>query len=468
LTTLISTPVRVPESSEDDDGTGSIAAAERLLRAGLGQRHRTARVIDAATRRARSLAVLGAGELGPDVLLSELLPELCNDRDVDHEKLRALVDQTAELAGTPSDVFRLRIAQSAITGRALLKLHADEAVDRAMQLLLVLVPARQLSLWQTDEDGAPKCSAHAGPYPSKRTATLASNVLEASWSGSSTGLLIGVTVRAGEHPPVAIMARPEAGARARCDTLLHEIAPLMAGLLERRWLADRAARAERILTEASERRLSRLAFDLHDGALQNVAGVTGDLAMLRRRLQAILPDQNQRRQVLGCVDDLDSRLRAVDSELRDLCHSLESPVVPRASFTRLLAEEMRAFGRRTDIRPGLEIDGDFDDLTESQRIALWRIIQESLSNVREHSSAREVRVSAVAADERLHVDVTDDGCGFEVPQTLLDAAQRGRLGLVGVSERVRLLGGTCEITSAPGGPTAVSVTLPRWRPETET
>ena len=410
MTTLISTPVRVPESSEDDDGTGSIAAAERLLRAGLGQRHRTARVIDAATRRARSLAVLGAGELGPDVLLSELLPELCNDRDVDHEKLRALVDQTAALAGTPSDVFRLRIAQSAITGRALLKLHADEAVDRAMQLLLVLVPARQLSLWQTDEDGAPKCSAHAGPFPSKRTATLASNVLEGSWSGSSTGLLIGVTVRAGEHPPVAIMARPEAGARARCDTLLHEIAPLMAGLLERRWLADQAARAERILTEASERRLSRLAFDLHDGALQNVAGVTGDLAMLRRRLQTILPDQKQRRQVLGC----------------------------------------------------------FDDLTESQRIALWRIIQESLSNVREHSSAREVRVSAVAADDRLHVDITDDGCGFEVPQTLLDAAKRGRLGLVGVSERVRLLGGTCEITSVPGGPTAVSVTLPRWRPETET
>ncbi len=466
MTTLLSTPFRVPESSDDDDGTGSIASVERLLRAGLGQRHRTARVIDAATRRARTLAAMGAGDLGPDVLLSELLPELCRDRDVDHEKLRALVDQTAELAGTPSDVFRLRVAQSAITGRTLLKLRADQAVDRALLLLLVLVPARQLSLWHTGEGGTPTCSSHAGPLPSKRTATLAGEVLEGSRSGHSTGLLIGVTLRPGEHPPVAIMARPEAGARARCDTLLHEIAPLMAGLLERRWLADRVARAERILTEASERRLSRLAFDLHDGALQNVAGVTGDLAVLRRRLQTLLPDQKQRRQVLGCVDDLDARLHAVDSELRDLCHSLESPVVPRASFMRLVEAEMKAFGRRTDIRPGLEIEGDFDDLTESQRIALWRIIQESLSNAREHSRAREVRVSAVAADDRLQVDVTDDGCGFEVAQTLLDAAKRGRLGLVGVSERVRLLGGTCEIKSAPGGPTTVSVTLPRWRPQT--
>jgi signal transduction histidine kinase len=467
LTTQIGRPVRVPESS-DDDGTGSIAAAERLLRAGLGPRHRTARVIDAATRRAHSLAALGAGELGPDALLSEILPELCRDRDLDHEKLRALVDRTAELTGTPSDVFKLRVAQSAITGRTLLKLRADQAVDRAMMLLLVLVPARQLSLWQADEEGAPKCSSHAGPFPSKRTATLASHVLKGSSPGHSTGLLVGVTMRPGEHPPVAIMARPEAGARARCDTLLREIAPLMAGLLERRWLSDQAVRTERILTEASERRLSRLAFDLHDGALQNVAGVTGDLAMLRRRLQTILPDQKQRRQVLGCVDDLDARLHAIDSELRDLCHSLESPVVPRASFARLIEEEMRAFARRTDIRPGLEIEGDFDDLTESQRIALWRIIQESLSNAREHSSAREVRVSAVATDDVLQVDVTDDGCGFGVAETLLDAAKRGRLGLVGVSERVRLLGGTCEIRSAPGGPTTVSVILPRWRPETET
>src|SRR4029453_8396631 len=110
-----------------------------------------------APRGPRTLAAMGAGDLGPDVLLSELLPELCRDRDVDHEKLRALVDQTAELAGTPSDVFRLRVAQSAITGRTLLKLRADQAVDRALLLLLVLVPAPQLSLWHTGRGGHAAC-----------------------------------------------------------------------------------------------------------------------------------------------------------------------------------------------------------------------------------------------------------------------------------------------------------------------
>lgn len=450
--------------ASDEDSAGSIAAAERLLRARLGRRSATVRLIDSATSRARSLAAVGAGELGPSLLLSELLPELCRHRDVDHEHLRSVIAETAEVAGTPGDVFNLRLAQSAITGRALLKARPEQAVDRAIRVLLVLTPMRQLSLWEADDSGTPRCSSHAGPFPSKRTAELAGRVLEGNLSGS-TGLLVGVAVVGGEHPPAALMARPEAGGRARCDTLLREVAPLMGGLLERKFLAERAAATERILTEASERRLSRLAFDLHDGALQNVAGITGDLAMLRRRLQEAVSAQGPRRQVLGCVDDLDARLHAIDSELRDLCHSLESPAEPRVPFTWMLQGELEAFGRRTDIRPGLELEGDFDDLTQSQRIALWRIIQESLANVREHSCAREVLVKVVATGEQLTVDVTDDGCGFDVPETLLDAARRGRLGLVGVTERVRLLGGRCEIESALGGPTTVSVALPRWRPQ---
>ena len=64
----------------------------------------------------------------------------------------------------------------------------------------------------------------------------------------------------------------------------------------------------------------------------------------------------------------------------------------------------------------------------------------------------------------MDLQITDDGDGFEVARTLQDAAQRGRLGLVGGSERVRLLGGTFDVRSRVGGPTTVSVTVPRWQP----
>ena len=63
---------------------------------------------------------------------------------------------------------------------------------------------------------------------------------------------------------------------------------------------------------------------------------------------------------------------------------------------------------------------------------------------------------------RVDARVEDDGVGFHVARTLLDGAQRGRLGLVGSSERVRLLGGRFDVRSQPGGPTTVSLSLPRW------
>ena len=65
----------------------------------------------------------------------------------------------------------------------------------------------------------------------------------------------------------------------------------------------------------------------------------------------------------------------------------------------------------------------------------------------------------------IEVRVTDDGHGFEVGRALARAAQRGRLGIVGIGERVRMLGGTFELDSAPGGPTILTFALPRVAPD---
>ena len=456
-----------PAASPDaDDDVASIGAAEQLLRGSLGSIEGAPRALKVAAGRARGLAEVGAGELGPALLLAELLPELCLDREVKVERLRSLVDTTAELADTPLELLRLEVVLCTLSGRALLDLPPDRAIGAALSLALVLAPIRQVSLWEVDGHGNAGCCSHAGLFPSKRTAQLANRILDGKAGNESTGLLVGVAITRGEHPVAALMARPEAGGRARCEALLRQLAPTLGAQLQQRALNERAATSERQLTEASERRLTRLAFDLHDGPLQNVAGITGDIGVLRRRLGGAVSDAELRLQLLGCVDDLEARLQAIDTELRDFAHSLESPCAPRLAFTHLLDGELQAFARQTDIRPGMELEGDLDNLTDSQRIALWRIIQESLANAREHSGAREVRVKAVAAQDSLQVEIVDDGRGFEVRQTLMDSARRGRLGLVSISERARLLGGSCEIRSKPGGPTSICVTLPRWRPQT--
>jgi signal transduction histidine kinase len=75
-----------------------------------------------------------------------------------------------------------------------------------------------------------------------------------------------------------------------------------------------------------------------------------------------------------------------------------------------------------------------------------------------------VSVSVVARRGHVHAEITDNGHGFHVERTLIRAARNGRIGLVGMSERARLLGGRFDVRSAPGGPTTVSIALPAWRP----
>src|SRR5581483_12081923 len=123
-----------------------------------------------------------------------------------------------------------------------------------------------------------------------------------------------------------------------------------------------------------------------------------------------------------------------------------------------------AFARRTGIDVSVDASGSFLELSASQRIAVLRIAQEALSNVREHSIATRVELTLRSDSDGLTLSVADNGQGFDVSQTVVAAAKRGRLGIVGMSERVRLLGGVFEIDSTPGKGTTITVALPAWQP----
>ena len=98
-------------------------------------------------------------------------------------------------------------------------------------------------------------------------------------------------------------------------------------------------------------------------------------------------------------------------------------------------------------------------------MALLSVVGEALNNIREHSGARAVSISIVSDESaRRARGCLDDGRGFDVEEELLRAARRGHMGLAGVYERVRLLGGHCRIESRPGGPSEIAVALPRcWQ-----
>ena len=121
------------------------------------------------------------------------------------------------------------------------------------------------------------------------------------------------------------------------------------------------------------------------------------------------------------------------------------------------------FRTRTGIEPEVELEGELDEISQSQRMALLSVFGEALNNIREHSGATRVTISIVSDESGVRARVLDDGRGFDVEEELLRAARRGHMGLAGVYERVRLLGGHCRIESRPGGPSEIAIALPRWQ-----
>jgi signal transduction histidine kinase len=211
----------------------------------------------------------------------------------------------------------------------------------------------------------------------------------------------------------------------------------------------------------NERRWSRLAFDLHDGAQQEISALRMDLSTLSIRLQKSLRDEEQLNQALASARELDERLRSLDAGLRELVESFDSPALADLPFEDVVRELVATSSASTGIAVPLNLKGDFGLLTRSQHIAVLRVLAEALANIRQHSGATRIRVSVRLRARRVYLVVRDNGRGFAVGRTLARAANAHRLGLIGMTERARLLGGKLDIQSTPGGgPTTISLTLP--------
>ena len=237
-------------------------------------------------------------------------------------------------------------------------------------------------------------------------------------------------------------------------------------MLERDELLARGTGSDAALLAAAERRLSRLRFDLHDGPQQDVVLLAEDIRLFRSQLETVMNGHPNRTRVLGRLDDLQARLVAIDGDLRRISAFVQSPFLQSEPVPAALAKLTEEFAVRSGIEPETQLEGDFRGLTDSQEITLLGLIREALSNVREHSHAQHVTIKLSAGPHGVEATVSDDGLGFDPETTLVRAARGGHLGLVGMHERVRLLGGRTRIESQPGGPTVISMTLPPYERET--
>ncbi|MEW5990405.1 MAG: ATP-binding protein [Chloroflexota bacterium] len=202
-------------------------------------------------------------------------------------------------------------------------------------------------------------------------------------------------------------------------------------------------------TAAREEERRRMAYELHDGPLQS-------LVLLLRKLDSLDDVAGDD----GVLEDARQIIDETAAELRRLSRALRPPILDDLGLMAAVRSEASAFSRRSGIDARFEVAGPVRPLPKETELLLLRVAQESLHNAERHSAATFVEVRLTYDAQWAELVVGDDGVGMESVPTPTGLLARGKLGLLGMQERVRLAQGSLDIEARPGGGTTVSVRVP--------
>ncbi len=218
---------------------------------------------------------------------------------------------------------------------------------------------------------------------------------------------------------------------------------------------ERKRTSQRVLRVAEEER-TRLAAELHDGPVQRLSALLYNAGQARLDLQA---------GDLGSTDwllaELERGLGVEIASLRRLSSQLRPPVLDQLGIARALRSQGEAFQDASGIACTVHAD-PATRLSRDRETVLYRVMQEALANVAKHARAARVWVWLEAENSLVRLRVCDDGIGFD-PATLsasaLGLVQKRHFGLVGMRERVEMVGGRLLIDSVPGEGTTLAVEM---------
>ena len=217
--------------------------------------------------------------------------------------------------------------------------------------------------------------------------------------------------------------------RARADNALHE---LSARLLD--------------LQDAERRRIAR---ELHDSTAQTLAALSMNLSLLNRAIPELNPEAK------ALLSECGTFARRCSDELRTTAYLLHPPLLDELGLAGAVRDYCDGFAERSGIRVDLDLPRDLVRLSRDVERTLFRIMQECLTNIHRHSGSRTASIRFLYQPSEIRMEVQDMGNGMIQDP---NATQEGLgVGIAGMRERVRQLGGRMEITTGQDGTTVCNV-----------
>ena len=220
--------------------------------------------------------------------------------------------------------------------------------------------------------------------------------------------------------------------------------------LERARIAQESFSRQLLASQEGERR--RIAGELHDSLGQNL------LIIKNRALFSLTTPTDHDRAIEQLNEISDSASQAID-EVREIAYNLRPYQLDRLGLTKAIQLLVSDASESLPIRFTVEVDQIDGIFSKEAEINLYRIIQECINNIIKHSNATEARVEIRRETDAIYVKVEDNGRGFTRPTDAAEASNKGGFGLIGLTERVRILGGKHVINSEPGKGTSIALTI---------
>lgn len=207
-------------------------------------------------------------------------------------------------------------------------------------------------------------------------------------------------------------------------------------------------------TVAQEEERKRIARELHDGTAQTLASLGMEIGLLSK------VKKQSPRDISKSLEELRKKTESILGGVRALSKALRPPMLEEFGLLSALEELLGELPQQPQMKVKFGVKGTPQRLTPDAEIAFYRIAQEAIANIKKHAGATKCALLIRYSPTILTLKIRDNGKGFELPGRTSDLTYSGKLGLAGMQERARIIGGKLTIQSHPGKGTVVLLELP--------